>query len=218
MKLTVPNSRLPSVPDVAATIWRTWLVPTAVRAGNPNSTISGTDKTGPPAPVSPEPKPAIEPIPARTDCSERLRASKSGCRTPRQLTSALVPAKMINTASRTLNIPGWLRELIQLPINPSNAAPEQIQAVILQSILPRRWNIQLPAMPVKMKVKSAVAIAPRECQVPQTRRAPESEGLHRCRWLRSACQRQVPRAEARRSESTEGNHIGYPSFNLRTRG
>ncbi len=56
-----PYRKLPSVPEIAATIWITWLTPIDTSAGNPNMTMSGTDSAGPPTPVRPEPNPAIAP-------------------------------------------------------------------------------------------------------------------------------------------------------------
>ena len=52
-----PWARLPALPDRAAVIWMTWLVAMAVRGEKPMMTMSGTESTGPPTPVRPEPKP-----------------------------------------------------------------------------------------------------------------------------------------------------------------
>ena len=77
-----PNRRLPSVPETAATICSTWLAPIETSAGNPNSTMSGTDSAGPPTPVRPEPNPAIPPTAtSRTRCA-RGSSRNAVCRMP----------------------------------------------------------------------------------------------------------------------------------------
>ena len=57
---TKPLAKLLMEPEVAAVIWMTWLVAMEVRGVKPRMTMRGTDSTGPPTPVRPEPKP--EPV------------------------------------------------------------------------------------------------------------------------------------------------------------
>ena len=51
------------------------------------------------------------------------------------------------------------RELAHAPATLKTTAPAHTGDVIRQSIDPRRWNRTVPRMPVKTKVKSAVAAA-----------------------------------------------------------
>src|SRR5262245_57304187 len=75
-KSSEPNCRLPSVPDAATTICSTWLVPTAASGTKPSAIIIGTENSAPPAPESPEPKPASAPTPASNACCAGPRPSR----------------------------------------------------------------------------------------------------------------------------------------------
>ena len=71
-----PCLRFETEPEVAATICSTWLVATAVSGTYRRITISGTEKSGPPAPEKPEPKPAAAPTEASSHLSPRPRPSR----------------------------------------------------------------------------------------------------------------------------------------------
>jgi len=71
-----PCCRFETEPEVAATICSTWLVATAVSGTYRRITISGMEKSGPPAPEKPEPKPAAAPTDASSHFSPRARPSR----------------------------------------------------------------------------------------------------------------------------------------------
>ena len=80
LEVDVPVGEIPAVPKTAATICSTWLVPTAASGTNPASTIIGTEKSGPPAPDSPEPNPDAAPTPTSIARSPGARPSRKRAR------------------------------------------------------------------------------------------------------------------------------------------
>ena len=66
---------------------------------------------------------------------------------------------MMTPASSSASVVGRAIELTQAPTNAKIKALNNTGRVSVQSMLPRRWNIAVPRIPVKMNVNSAVAIA-----------------------------------------------------------
>jgi hypothetical protein len=153
-----PYVRLPAVPNTAATICSTWLVPTAARGTKPASTIIGTEKSGPPAPDSPEPNPDTAPTPASSARSPGVRPSRK-CSRLADGRRMYKPANTMIAAMRSASGRASIREAAHAPSTLKTTAPAHTGLVIRQSIEPRRWNRTVPRMPVKTKVKSAVAAA-----------------------------------------------------------
>ena len=64
------------MPEDATTICSTWLVPIAASGTKPDTSISGTENSAPPAPDSPEPKPESAPMPSSSACCAAPRPSR----------------------------------------------------------------------------------------------------------------------------------------------
>ena len=66
---------------------------------------------------------------------------------------------MMTPASSSASVVGRAIEFTQAPTNAKINALNSTGRVSVQSMLPRRWNITVPTIPVKVNVNSAVAIA-----------------------------------------------------------
>jgi hypothetical protein len=146
------------VPNAAAKICSTWLVPTAASGTNPVSTMIGTENSGPPAPDSPDPNPDTAPTPrsiARSPgpCPSRKRSRRAAGR------RMYTPANTTIAAMTSASDRAPMRDAAQAPSTLNTTAPAHTGIVMRQSIDPRRWKRTVPRIPVNTKVNSAVAAA-----------------------------------------------------------
>src|ERR687896_2727512 len=96
-------------------------------------TMSGTEKSGPPAPEKPEPKPENAPTEASSQRPPRERPVDFGG------TKMYMPAAMITSAMMMASGRGSMSAATAAPANPNTTAAAQTGSEMRQSMLPRRW-------------------------------------------------------------------------------
>ena len=100
------------MPAAAEKICNTWLVPIAESGAKPDSTISGTENSGPPAPENPEPNPAAAPINSKSQGRKGYEAESTSAG---RGTNTYTPAKIISAAMMRISSTPSTAELAIAP-------------------------------------------------------------------------------------------------------